>query len=212
MRLAACVLLLTAWAHAEMKTIPVAQAGAGGAWDPAAPLWKSVPAVAVALQRTPLLFPTDAPAALEIASVQVRMARVPGGTVVRLEWEDKTEDAGKPAQAVDRFPDTCAIMIPASGAAEVNPSLQMGDAAHPVRIYFYDSTRGAAVMEASGRETTKRTGATFPVHAQRLAGKWAVALHLPEMAAGTPIAVAIWNGAQQDRDGRKYFSVWYKTQ
>ena len=39
-----------------------------------------------------------------------------------------------------------------------------------------------------------------------------VTLQLNELPAGTPVAVAIWNGDQQDRDGRKYFSVWYKTQ
>jgi hypothetical protein len=39
-----------------------------------------------------------------------------------------------------------------------------------------------------------------------------VTLELPELPVGTPLAVAIWNGSQQDRDGRKYFSVWYKTE
>jgi DMSO reductase family type II enzyme heme b subunit len=104
-------------------------------------------------------------------------------------------------------------MIPAKPAAgDLNPSLQMGDPEHPVQIFFWDSTRGAAVMEASGRETTKRTGQSFPSQAQYAAGKWAVTLQIPTLKAGTPFAVAIWNGSQQDRDGRKYFTIWYRAQ
>jgi hypothetical protein len=65
-------------------------------------------------------------------------------------------------------------------------------------------------MEASGRETTKRTGQSFPAQGQYAAGKWVVTMDLPAVAEGTPMAVAIWNGSQQDRDGRKYFTIWYR--
>jgi hypothetical protein len=227
MRLTVALLLLAAPIFAEMKTIPVASGPAENALDPAAPAWKSVSSVDLSLQRTPLLYTTDQPAALEIPSVRVQMIRVQAGTVVRLEWQDKTRNAETLAKAerswqgerlvaqsgaTDRFSDACAVMVPAGGPADASPSLQMGDAAHPVRIYFYDATRGPALMEASGRETTKRTGKAFPANGQYQAGKWAVTLQLPELAPGTPIAVAIWNGEQQDRDGRKYFSVWYRTQ
>jgi hypothetical protein len=67
-------------------------------------------------------------------------------------------------------------------------------------------------MEASGRETTKRTGQAFPEQAQYAAGKWTVTMQIPDLQAGTPFAVAIWNGSQQDRDGRKYFTIWYRAQ
>jgi len=226
MKTTALVLLSAALSLAEMKTIPMATGQGGDALDPQAPAWRTVPAATLALNRTPLLYSTDAPAALEIQSVQVQMLKAPGATTVRLEWVDKTRNAAElpkaertwqgehmvaQSGATDRFSDACAVMIPAGGAADVSPSLQMGDAKHPVHIYFYDATRGPALMEASGRETTKRTGKTFPARAQYAAGKWAVTLQLPEIAAGTPVAVAVWNGQQQDRDGRKYFSVWYRT-
>ena len=81
-----------------------------------------------------------------------------------------------------------------------------------VRIFFWDSSRGAAIMEATGRETTKRTGQSFPVQAQYAAGKWAVTMQISDLHAGAPFAVAIWNGSQQDRDGRKYFTIWYRAQ
>ena len=227
MRLPAVLLLLSVAGSAQMKTIPVSKGPVENAMDPAAPAWSAVPAVALSLQRTPLLYPTDMPAALEIPSVQIQMVRDQSGIVARLEWRDETQNASKLAKAerswqgehmvaqsgaTNRFSDACAVMVPSGGLADVSPSLQMGDVKHPVRIYFYDATRGSALMEASGRETTKRTGKAFPANAQYRAGKWAVTLQLPELSAGTPIAVAVWNGEQQDRDGRKYFSVWYRIQ
>jgi DMSO reductase family type II enzyme heme b subunit len=104
-------------------------------------------------------------------------------------------------------------MIPSQPTAgDLNPGLQMGDAGHPVRIFFWDSTRGAAVMEASGRETTKRTGHSFPAQAQYAGGRWTVTMQVPGLRAGAPFAIAVWNGSQQDRDGRKYFTIWYRAQ
>ena len=196
--------------------------------DPSAAEWKSAPPVMLALHRTPPLYPTDAPASIEISSVQAQIVHNATGNFVRLEWADKTHDSAvlpkaerawqgdhlvTQSAATDRFSDACAVMIPAKpGAGDLNPSLQMGDADHPVRIYVWDSTRGPAVMEASGRETTKRTGQAFPAQAQYAAGKWIVTLEIPGLQAGTPFAVAVWNGSQQDRDGRKYFTIWYRAQ
>ena len=194
--------------------------------DPAAFEWKSVAPATLALNRTPPLYSTDAPAALEIPSVQLQVLRGASGTSVRLEWADPTHDTAaipkaertwqgdslvKQSAATDRFSDACAVMIPAKPlSGDVSPSLQMGDAAHPVRIFVWDSTRGAAIMEATGRETTKRTGQAFPAQGAYAAGKWTVTMQLPVLPEGTPLAVAVWNGAQQDRDGRKYFTIWYR--
>ena len=201
---------------------------AQNALDPAAAEWKSAAPVTLALHRTPPLYSTDAPAAIEISAVQVQMLHSPAGNFVRLEWADKTRDtAALPkaerawqgdhlvtqSPATDRFSDACAVMLPAKPVTgDLNPSLQMGDAAHPVRIFVWDGTRGPGIMEASGRETTRRTGQTFPAQAQYAAGKWTVTMQIAELQSGAPFAVAIWNGSQQDRDGRKYFSVWYRAQ
>lgn len=191
---------------------------------PDAAEWKSASAVSLALNRTPPLYATDAPAALEIPKVQMKILRGAASTIIRLEWADKTHDSFalpqserawqgehlvKQSEATGRFSDACALMIPAKPlAGNLNPSLQMGDAAHPVRIYFWDATRGPAIMEASGRETTRRTGQVFPAQGQYAGARWAVTMQLPDLPPGTPVAVAIWNGSQQDCDGRKYFSIW----
>ena len=216
MKRLACLLICGACALAQ------------GVLDPGAAEWKTAAPVTMALNRTPPLYPTDAPAANEVQTVQVQILHSEAGNFVRLEWGDKTHDTAvlpkaerswqgehlvTQSPATDRFSDACAVMIPAKpSGGGVNPSLQMGDPEHPVQIFFWDSTRGAAVMEARGRETTKRTGASFPAQARYVTGKWVVTLQIPGLKAGTPFAVAIWNGSQQDRDGRKYFSIWYRAQ
>ena len=216
MKLPACLLICSAAVFGQSPL------------DPAAAEWRSAPPVMLALHRTPPLYPTDAPAAIEIPSVQAQIIHNGAGNFVRLEWADTTHDSvtlpkaerawqGEhlvtQSAATDRFSDACAVMTPAKPVTgDLNPSLQMGDAGHPVHIFVWDSTRGAAVMEASGRETTKRTGQSFPAQGQYAAGKWTVTLQIPDLRAGAPFAVAIWNGSQQDRDGRKYFTIWYRAQ
>src|SRR5215831_15118639 len=119
--------------------------------DPAAADWKSAAAMSLSLQRTPPLYPTDAPAAVEVPSVQAQFLHGAAGNFVRLEWADKTHDSAvlpkaerawqgdrlvTQSAATDRFSDACAVMIPAKPVnGDLNPSLQMGDADHPVRIF-----------------------------------------------------------------------------
>ena len=190
--------------------------------------WSQASARKVALNRTPPLYDTDEPAADEIPVVEVRMLRAAGKLYAQLTWRDSTHDAATlqavpdsppetrflkvPTEAEDRFFDAAAIMVPMKGSTALNPSLQMGDADHPVQIYYWNSTRGAMLMEAQGRGTTKRTGQGFPANGAYENGKWTVTFELPAQPVGSPMAFAIWNGAQKDRDGRKYFSVWYTVE
>ena len=143
-----------------------------------------------------------------------------------MSWRDPTEDAAKiaaapaapaegrfrkePTDATDRFFDAAAVMFPTGGkAGAAAPGLQMGDVQDPVTIYYWNAGRGSMLMDAKGRETTRRTGQVFPARAIHQAGSWSVCFELPDLPNGTPLAFAVWNGSQQDRDGRKYFSVWH---
>ena len=187
--------------------------------------WSQALVRKVALNRTPPLYDTDEPAGEEIPVVEVRTVRAGGKLYAQLSWRDSTHDAASlpavpdsppekrflkvPTEAEDRFFDAAAVMLPTKGAASLNPSLQMGDADHPVQIFYWNAARGAMLMEAQGRGTTKRTGQSFPTNGAYEDGKWMVTFEIPDRPAGSPIAFAIWNGNQQDRDGRKYFSVWY---
>jgi len=187
--------------------------------------WVQIPAKRVSLNRTPPLYETDEPAAQEISTAEVRIARTAGKLVVQLSWRDVTQDTATLKQvpntppetrfrkvqteADDRFFDAAAVMFPAKSSSDaLGPSLQMGDADHPVEIYYWNAARVAMLMQAQGRGTTRRTGQSFPAAAAYQNGQWTVTFELPELSAGTPMAFAVWNGSQEDRDGRKYFSVW----
>ena len=190
--------------------------------EPAA--WSQVTFKHVALNRTPPLFDTDEPATLEISTVDVRCARAGDKLLVQLSWKDPTRDIVSlqdvpntapetrfrkvQTEENDRFFDAAAVMIPSQTGAGIAPSLQMGDADHPVQIYYWNATRGAMLMEARGRSTTRRTGQTFPANGAYQNGQWTVTFELPSESQGTLMAFAVWNGSQKDRDGRKYFSVW----
>jgi len=193
--------------------------------DPASSAWQKIQSNRVALNRTPRLYETEAPSEAVISEVEVRIARAGGKMLVRLSWRDATPDAAKiapapgtpaesrflkePTEETSRFFDAAAIMVPTALKAAAAPSLQMGDRADPVTIYYWNAARGPMLMEAQGRETTRRTGQVFPARAVYEGGIWSVTFELAGLPSGTPLAFAVWNGSQQDRDGRKYFSVWH---
>ncbi len=232
--IASVVLLLSSmnWAQAGAKPVAgqsLSVAASSASADtllhggPAA--WNEIALKRVALNRTPPLYDTDEPATLEIPSVDVRTARAGGKLLVQLSWHDPTHDATTLAEvpntppetrfrkvqteADDRFFDAAAVMFPAKPRSDaIAPSLQMGDAEHPVEIYYWNATRGAMLMQAQGRGTTRRTGQSFPAASTYQNGQWNVIFELPDLSAGTTVAFAVWNGSQKDRDGRKYFSVW----
>jgi len=187
--------------------------------------WNQFPAKRVGLNRTPPLFDTDEASTPELSLVEVRATRAAGRLVLQLSWRDPTNDAAVlpkppdtppetrfrkvPTEADDRFFDAAAVMYPSKHqTGPAAPSLQMGDAADPVEIYYWNSARGAMLMQAQGRGTTRRTGQGFPASGSYDRGQWTVTFELPDLPAGTPVAFAVWNGSQKDRDGRKYFSVW----
>ncbi len=197
--------------------------------DPQAADWEKLPVQRVALNRTPRLYDTEAASDPEIPFVEIRLARSDGKVVLQMVWRDSTKDTaeipklpGVPTEgrsqreqtaATDRFFDAAAVMYPArvpeNGAW---PTLQMGDVGEPVVIYYWNAARGTARMQAEGRGTTRRTGETFPAQALYRDGSWHLTMELPDVPAGMPLAFAVWNGSQQDRDGRKYFTTWLKLE
>ena len=208
--------------------LPVAasQLSAAELLNPDASLWQQRPPQRLALNRTPPLYDTDPPATPDITLLEVRAARAEDKLLVHLSWRDPTGDFAtltqapqtppetrnrkEPTEATERFFDAVAVMYPAGQAAGAStPSLQMGDPGMPVVIYYWNAARGAMLMEAQGRGTTRRTGQSFPAQGTYRGGIWRVVLELPNLPAGVPLAFAVWNGSQLDRDGRKYFTVWH---
>jgi DMSO reductase family type II enzyme heme b subunit len=85
----------------------------------------------------------------------------------------------------------------------------MGDKHHPVRLFYWNATWGAQEMTASGRATPKPVGQAVAHRARHAEGKWSLTLELPEQLDGCPLAFAVWDGEAGDRDGLKWFSIWY---
>ncbi len=230
--LGCCLLSTATFAQAQTKpaslqslSIATSAAGAESLLKGDASAWNQIPPKHIALNRTPPLYDTDEPAALEIPTLDVRCVRTENKLIVHLAWHDSSHDAVTlpevpntapetrfrkvQTEADDRFFDAAAVMFPAKATAgDLSPSLQMGDPEHPVQIYYWNASRGAMLMEAQGRSTTRRTGQSFPASATYQNAQWNVTFELPNLPAGTPVAFAVWNGSQKDRDGRKYFSVW----
>ena len=188
------------------------------------PEWRKSAASTIVLQETPRLYASDPRPSGRPIRASVRALRSGTSLLLHLRWPDATRDVPAPGKAgsfprpstdrtptrrTDAFADGASVMVPKEPAGDQFPSLQMGDARHPVHLYTWDAVRQGRVMEASGRATTRATGAAFPVQARHDGAGWTVVLQIPAVPDGTPLAFAVWDGAQGHRDGRKYFSVWY---
>jgi DMSO reductase family type II enzyme heme b subunit len=150
-----------------------------------------------------------------------------GKLVLRLQWDDATKNAPEPPPArtgkggepkllykrptgeTATFPDAAAVMVPDSWTGPEFPSLLMGDKHTPACLYYWSASRGAEVLKASGRATPQPVGRSVPHRARHENSKWTVTLELPAQPEGYPIAFAIWDGQFADRDGLKFFSIWY---
>jgi complex iron-sulfur molybdoenzyme family reductase subunit gamma len=195
--------------------------------DPAAADWQRAAPTAVLLSRTPRIYQTEPMQDRSIPGCQVRARRASGKLYVRLQWDDATRNApaappartgegGDPKQLYKRptgetasFADAAAVMIPEQWTGPAFPSLLMGDKHTPARLYYWSASRGTQMLSASGRATPQPTGVSFPHCARHAEGQWTVTMEIPDPADGYPVAFAIWDGEFGDRDGVKFFSIWY---
>ena len=195
--------------------------------DPADAAWDKAAPTRVLLNRTPRIYQTEPAVDRPVPSLEVRVARSGDKTVFRLQWSDATSNApaapekkvaegGDPAKLYKRptretnaFPDAAAVMVPEKWTGPAFPALLMGDRSTPVRLYYWNASRGAEELKASGRATPEASGRTLTHRARYADGKWTLTLETPEMPDGYPLAFAVWDGQFGDRDGLKFFSIWY---
>ncbi|MEW5875137.1 MAG: hypothetical protein AB1752_08165 [Candidatus Zixiibacteriota bacterium] len=189
--------------------------------------WEAIAHVPVHLNRTPPLYDTDPKddGYRPVASMQ--LVRRDSTLYVRLSWADATvdsipaaklyADAGDPAvykrqsEVIDRFRDAACVMTPRLPPDGANPSLVMGDAGRPVTLYYWRNGDGFTIGTAAGRGSTTLSETTFPGHASHQSGQWSVVFALPMAAPSMPIAIALWDGSKEHRDGLKYYSLWYEV-
>jgi hypothetical protein len=195
--------------------------------EAAAPDWNQAPPTAIIVNRTPRIYQTEPAQDHPPPPCEVRALRAGGKLILRLVWKDKTKnaplappakhgEAGKPDPIYKRptgetsaFADAAAVMIPDDWTGPCFPSLLMGDKNTPARLYYWNASRGAAELTASGRATPQPNGRTFPFRARYAKDEWILTMEVPDQREGYPIAFAIWDGQSGDRDGLKFFSIWY---
>jgi hypothetical protein len=214
---------------ADAPLLPVTETAASQALLLAGsdPAWAHSPETRIDINRTPALYEGDPMDDGERPEVRVSVVRGGGGMAFRLRWTDPTEsrpqglervpDAGDPSiykahsQDLERFADAACVMVPREpGPRAAFPALMMGEKGAPVELYYWHLVRGFERLEAAGRGTTTRTGESFPGAFRRSAAGWEAVFILPDLPAGTPVSFAVWDGDRDQRDGLKFFSVWYE--
>jgi hypothetical protein len=190
--------------------------------------WTALPEVPIHLNHTPPLYDTDAKDDGYRPKASMRLISQDSSLYIRLTWTDSTvdsipaakryADAGDPAvykrqsEIIDEFRDAACVMTPAGMPEGANPSLIMGDVGHPVTLYYWRNGEGFAIGKAAGRGSTTMSTASFSGRASHEAGQWEVIFTLPMSTASMPIALAIWDGSKDHRNGLKYYSLWYEVQ
>jgi hypothetical protein len=195
--------------------------------DPTHTAWEKAGPTAIILNRTPRVYQTEPTTPRPAPRLEACALRAGGKLFLRLRWEDatrnapqapprKTGEAGvpdviykRPTSETSTFADAAAVMVPERWTGPGPPSLMMGDAKNPVRLFYWNASRGAEEMSATGRATPQPSGQPFQHRAGYADGYWDLTVALPDQADGTPVAFAVWDGAHNDRDGLKFFSVWY---
>ena len=189
--------------------------------------WAAVPATSVHLNRTPPLYDTDQKDDGYRPTASMQFIRQDTSLYVRLTWSDDTvdsiptakryADAGEPevykrqSEAIDQFRDAACLMVPQDTSSGSNPSLVMGDLGHPVSLYYWRNGEGFVMGTAAGRGSTTMSTTAFPGNASHHAGQWRVVFSIPMKSAAMPMAIAIWDGSRDHRDGLKYYSLWYEV-
>jgi hypothetical protein len=189
--------------------------------------WKQALPTNLVLNRTPRIYQTEPIAERRLPQCEVRALRGGGRLYLRLQWDDTTENAPsappvrsgeggepkllykRPTGATATFADAAAVMVPDDWTGPGFPSLLMGERHAPAKLYYWNASTGAEVLKSSGRATPQPIGQAVPHRARHTKAGWVVILELPDLPAGYPIAFALWDGQFADRDGLKFFSIWY---
>jgi dimethylsulfide dehydrogenase subunit gamma/complex iron-sulfur molybdoenzyme family reductase subunit gamma len=176
--------------------------------SPGDPAWGEAPATLLRIypqRSTAPNFEEVAPATLKVQALAGK-----GHLALRLAWADKSEDRLDPKRT-DRFADAVAVQFPAR-PGRLLPYVGMGEPNNPVSLWFWRAGTVPELAEARGfGSLTALPGAGPEVDAVHGAGEWTVVLRAPLAAhAGSPlpVAFAVWDGAAQGRDGRKWLSSW----
>ncbi|MFB6114193.1 MAG: ethylbenzene dehydrogenase-related protein [Halodesulfurarchaeum sp.] len=180
---------------------------------PTGQAWENVEPSVVPLTSAP----SGLPNAQDTVTDSVRVAAATTGSrlYVRMHWRDGTKNAS-PASLRD-FTDAAAIEVPLQPGTQ--PAIAMGSVQTPVNVWYWNAAEGPGELVAGGAGSTTRMQTTIETEAVRRNGGWTVVFHRSlhsslenhrsfSLDRDVRVAFAVWNGANQERAGRKAASAW----
>lgn len=216
-RIAFALLALLPALLAAQEEIRVVRSAATVGVDPDHPAWATVPTSFVKLETAFPGHPSISGTALTQAA-EVRALATPRGLALRIEWSDPAADDLKTQH---RFADGVAVQFARDGKADTTP--YMGGAGRHVNIWYWNAAKNAAEnLWADGFGTLARLPTQdVTAHGRHADGKWRVVFfrtwrspekHAAHIDAGAwPVAFAVWNGANDERDGFKTVTMQWQT-
>lgn len=181
--------------------------------------WKTVPAREIALDTAPPVHEAISGEAA-IKRIKVQAARNEDGVFFRLQWKDKTAETK--LRKLDSFLDGVAIQFAVDRDRATSPI--MGGEGKLVNIWHWSAAANKGQNLGANGFGTLTPLATQDVTAtgKYRNGTWTVIFHRPVKSTeaqavnleGTgewPVAFAVWDGANQERDGLKAVNAEWQT-
>jgi len=203
----------------SVSFISARQTSAEPLLDPLGPVWESLAPTQVTLYPQASLIPASDSGGVLNASVR---ALYSGKTLaLHIEWPDATRSA---TRGVGKFADGIALQWPLRYGPGISlPYVGMGhrDAAAAQWLWRADGSMETLAAEGFGTLTTQSPDGVMARGAWR-DGKWQVVFmrsfapltsgqHVrfdPAKQGAVPVALALWNGDAQERNGKKHLSAW----
>lgn len=202
-----------------LKAVPASEKIEPTAIDGA--VWQNVPAQEIALDTAPPVHEAlrgNPEAAVKRINVQV--ARNEDGVFFRLQWKDKT--ASTKVRNLDAFVDGVAIQFAIDRDPATSPI--MGGDGKMVNIWHWSaSTNKGQTLIANGFGTlTPLATQDVTATGRYRRGTWTVVFHrraksTEESAVNLegmghwPVSFAVWDGANQERDGQKAVNLEWQS-
>ncbi len=192
--------------------VPVGEVDAAA--DPTAESWSAVPSADLALASAP----SGVPQASNVSAERARVRAATNGShvFVRVSWDDPTVDRN--AASPRRFADAVAVQFPANASA--HPPIAMGGPENRVNVWYWRAGGSTEELLAGGAgSTTPFADRAVDAAAARENGTWHVTFVREAGLDGNrtafagdrdvDVAVAVWNGSNGERAGRKAVSEWH---
>lgn len=179
--------------------------------------WQRIPAHEIPLKTAFVGHPSIVGTST-VAKVNVQAGKTAEGVLIRLKWKDPGADATKD---VGKFADAVAVQFPLNGKSSTLPF--MGGGGQLANIWYWNAAKNSAQnLVADGFGTlTRLPTQDVRANGRHASGEWTVvffrpyrsaeeaAVKLPPKGGRSPVAFAVWEGSNQERDGLKAVTmVW----